>query len=176
MNILQKVSCHFNSRPHEEVDNSEYIINNERNISTHDLTKRSTFIFRSITALLDISTHDLTKRSTLRVKFIAGPFQLFQLTTSRRGRPCSHVPFSTNKYFNSRPHEEVDLAFRNSQKITFVISTHDLTKRSTTASTSSSLVGNAFQLTTSRRGRLSFIMGSCVSSSFQLTTSRRGRR
>ena len=56
---------------------------------------------------------------------------IFQLTTSRRGRPFrDHVWFSAVKYFNSLPHAEVDDVL---------------------AQASSS--ANTFQLTTSRRGR-----------------------
>ena len=81
--------------------------------------------------------------------------ELFQLTTSRRGR--HHAPrvdkteiknfnsrpheevddayftrfgYATN--FNSRPHEEVDVNQQRYRYYNFVISTHDLTKRSTT--------------------------------------------
>ena len=99
-----------------------------------------------------ISTHDLTKRST--DSFFAGSaFVAFQLTTSRRGRLYWRGFWYIWKYFNSRPHEEVDYSTpseRKSQykfqlttsrrgrptvvdslKSSYVISTHDLTKRST---------------------------------------------
>ena len=55
---------HFNSRPHEEVDINQDVLRFTANISTHDLTKRSTF-------------QDMSKN----------PYIVFQLTTSRRGRP-----------------------------------------------------------------------------------------
>ena len=78
-------------------------------ISTHDLTKRSTLYAFFVSRYKFISTHDLTKRSThnpLRFLFIP----IFQLTTSRRGRQqpmlWTAIAFL---YFNSRPHEEVDL-------------------------------------------------------------------
>ncbi len=142
----------FNSRPHAEVDNARKAIFDAWNLSTHDLTQRSTFrpavmpelmiTFNSRphaevdldtvgrNAFNDLSTHDLTQRSTKQVEgFVRIGY--FQLTTSRRGRQHQDLPFP--------PH---------------------LT----------------FQLTTSRRGRPA--AGSMVSnmSSFQLTTSRRGRR
>ena len=102
------------------------------------------------------------------------PLMSFQLTTSRRGRPRYFLLCTINFYFNSRPHEEVDLQhtpFRiaicnfNSRPheevdlifhITppfFIISTHDLTKRSTRCLLYTSSI-ERFQLTTSRRGRL----------------------
>ena len=124
---------HFNSRPHEEVDGqreygrlgqAEFQLTTSRrgrhyshngefcegHISTHDLTKRSTISpcrmpYRSNI----ISTHDLTKRSTLSIR----------------------VSISLMRYFNSRPHEEVDGAVVYGCEHRKRISTHDLTKRST---------------------------------------------
>ena len=124
---MGNVYRNFNSRPHEEVEYTDEMLSVIFNISTHDLTKRSmipaaiiphTVIFQLTTSRRGrrplavphsdeiISTHDLTKRS-------------------RRPRL---LPFS-DQYFNSRPHEEVDVKSRNREK----------KKR--------------FQLTTSRRGR-----------------------
>ena len=76
---------YFNSRPHEEVDQFVHGFRDFLNISTHDLTKRSTWLH---------SAHFT--------------IEVFQLTTSRRGRPDMSPPASAKKYFNSRPHEEVD--------------------------------------------------------------------
>ncbi len=104
-----------------------------------------------VTEDIGISTHDLTKRSTYKtVKRLCSI--LFQLTTSRRGRlffdkvnfgfynfnsrPHEEVDGGVIKnedlfsHFNSRPHEEVDLN-RVDDNIVITISTHDLTKRST---------------------------------------------
>ena len=80
-------------------------------------------------------------------------------------------------YFNSRPHEEVDPSWLHASGSVPVISTHDLTKRSTIPLLQVSLNCLPFQLTTSRRGRRSpaFVMPSSMWL-FQLTTSRRGRR
>ena len=124
------------------------------------------------------------------------PLMSFQLTTSRRGRPRYFLLCTINFYFNSRPHEEVDLQhtpFRiaicnfNSRPheevdlifhITppfFIISTHDLTKRSTRCLLYTSSI-ERFQLTTSRRGRLVKDQAFLGIWRFQLTTSRRGRR
>ena len=98
-------------------------------ISTHDLTKRSTTVEKANTAvkkdfnsrpreevdrlhtkirfLYMISTHDLTKRSTEHTIFHHGP-EVFQLTTSRRGRHSKSIFQRLQWHFNSRPHEEVD--------------------------------------------------------------------
>ena len=80
----------FNSRPHEEVDVSVLKVHTVYDVSTHDLTKRSTSTDSPHTGNLDVSTHDLTKRSTLRC-LLSGLYQ---------------------QCFNSRPHEEVDVGLR----------------------------------------------------------------
>ena len=121
-------------------------------ISTHDLTKRSTFgrwILRRKKAF-QLTT---SRRGRRKKKEVNSGFYIFQLTTSRRGRlsggvlPC-HFLF---------------------------ISTHDLTKRSTRA-TGMTGIDEKFQLTTSRRGRPGGFQLTTSDKSFQLTTSRRGRR
>ena len=120
----------------------------------------------------------------------------FQLTTSRRGRRKRAIVFWELMYFNSRPHEEVDISFRTRLPKKGVISTHDLTKRSTdqatlvydgfyisthdltkrsTCTPSLWSAGFSFQLTTSRRGRLGQEQPTVLARIFQLTTSRRGR-
>ena len=60
------------------------------------------------------------------------PVFLFQLTTSHGGRPPS-VPESLPGYpsFNSRPHTEVDELGFFDAFLLIVLSTHDLTRRST---------------------------------------------
>ena len=97
-----------------------------------------------------ISTHDLTKRSTFQLREM-NLTETFQLTTSRRGRLCYLQARTTKRYFNSRPHEEVDFIY-GMEFVVMYISTHDLTKRST--STNQAVLPQVpFQLTTSRRGR-----------------------
>ena len=91
----QALRCHwyFNSRPRKEVDISycprraglllfqlttsqggrhteDRCTAPDNNISTHDLTKRSTGCFIHLCAIFVISTHDLTKRSTVTVKVV----------------------------------------------------------------------------------------------------------
>ena len=121
---------YFNSRPHKEVDIDLTTTYNFLDISTHDLTRRSTsyhalFLFRcSIFQLTTsqggrptvakqkayneiISTHDLTRRSTSRQDFYF-LYTLFQLTTSQGGRLSRLLMIIWIAYFNSRPHKEVD--------------------------------------------------------------------
>ena len=98
----------FNSRPHAEVDllAGEYVRH------------------------LKLSTHDLTQRSTLQLT--AQEYQdIFQLTTSRRGRPVSGLIPACWNSFNSRPHAEVDAYDMGWTSLWFDLSTHDLTQRST---------------------------------------------
>ena len=63
-------------------------------ISTHDLTKRSTCLFKHKDHFQSISTHDLTKRSTRSTTTLAVK-RLFQLTTSRRGRQQNCIFYSS---------------------------------------------------------------------------------
>ena len=146
-------NLHFNSRPHEEVDVCplKFLVGHSA-ISTHDLTKRSTFNGCVPFAYVFISTHDLTKRSTIIFLFCLyfGYISTHDLTKrstrdrydsaiykhisthdltkrSTFSRPAQRLSFL---YFNSRPHEEVDLRPQNCCQL-FCISTHDLTKRST---------------------------------------------
>ena len=122
---------HFNSRPHEEVDLYGVKIACVYVISTHDLTRRSTrFAPFACENVRNISTHDLTRRST-SLKNCTASNTLFQLTTSRGGRPLRHNPGP--KFLS--------------------ISTHDLTRRSTGRNRSRSRK-EIFQLTTSQGGRL----------------------
>ena len=104
----------------------------------------------------DISTHDLTRRSTMWAKAYQVRLLTFQLTTSQGGRRIAGYMLDASKlYFNSRPHKEVDLVILaiplwswifqlttsqggrlNSHfryPLFFIISTHDLTRRSTLA-------------------------------------------
>ena len=176
----------FNSRPHEEVDdqNNPFLVG--RYISTHDLTKRST---RMHTKRLDTVKFQLTtsRRGRLFLRMMKNfvwhfnsrpheevDYHFCSKKRSKRGRQVRWGFICTNiENFNSRPHEEVDRQQAAESKISRIsthdltkrstsliisdisdnfISTHDLTKRSTIASAFYSTI-NTFQLTTSRRGR-----------------------
>ena len=103
--------------------------------------------------LICISTHDLTRRSTfLRYELIKN-YIIFQLTTSQGGRQLYNFAIFAYNHFNSRPHKEVDRGwcYAGNGKFLFqlttsqggrprlprisrrknYISTHDLTRRST---------------------------------------------
>ena len=77
----------FNSRPHAEVDVLMAAFTRDLvNLSTHDLTQRSTRTEIFLPRPQELSTHDLTQRSTLQ-KSVGG---------------------HGSGTFNSRPHAEVD--------------------------------------------------------------------
>ena len=105
---------------------------------------------------------------------------IFQLTTSRGGRRCKATQTRTSReHFNSRPHEEVDLNDFLMALFSGIISTHDLTRRSTHSLQiycihhlhvnsrpheevdlvweKNQPTGFLFQLTTSRGGRQQFL-------------------
>ena len=99
---------YFNSRPHEEVDRSRQGVLSTGlyfNSRPHEEVDR----------LLQPTDHIVT---------------LFQLTTSRGGRPFLTGTDMFRNYFNSRPHEEVDFKPLRLANVIF-----------------------PFQLTTSRGGR-----------------------
>ena len=121
-------------------------------LSTHDLTRRSTLrpsksnrptafqlttsqggrrnrrIHTCETIAFQLTTSQGGRHRNSRKKCC---FLCFQLTTSQGGRHgygCIPVQPGT---FNSRPHKEVDQSILIHQFIYMVLSTHDLTRRST---------------------------------------------
>ena len=83
-----------------------YVCTND--LSTHDLTRRSTISMRLISQYSHLSTHDLTRRSTRAMRL----YLMGEAT------------------FNSRPHKEVDWKVKLDSYLPG-LSTHDLTRRST---------------------------------------------
>ena len=130
INDISEFFKNFNSRPHEEVDENIRCAAYAPDISTHDLTKRSTNLQRLTQHRRNISTHDLTKRSTI------------------------HLTAAENheKHFNSRPHEEVDRSHsvRTAPEMDFNSRPHEEVDMMYSPMTS---CRREFQLTTSRRGR-----------------------
>ena len=80
MEVLFQLTTSRRGRPGESAEWGD-----NRGVSTHDLTKRSTLFREKIVSCLEVSTHDLTKRSTLSY-YKYSLYLTFQLTTSRRGR------------------------------------------------------------------------------------------
>ena len=103
--------------------------------------------------LRDISTHDLTKRST----------------------GITEEKLQKDRYFNSRPHEEVDehdaVSYNNAGSFQLTTS-----RRGRPVGCLQRIQLFLFQLTTSRRGRLQWHIVFLCDLVFQLTTSRRGRQ
>ena len=129
----QLIYEYFNSRPHKEVDCNNHTLHPFIEISTHDLTRRSTSGCTCPDFQKRISTHDLTRRST-RYTLAVDRRASFQLTTSQGGRRLAFaIRTLAISHFNSRPHKEVDWKLLwNATR--FNISTHDLTRRSTALS------------------------------------------
>ena len=122
-------------------------------LSTHDLTRRSTSHQCIQCRQMKLSTHDLTRRSTkyvIDIEYVCISFnsrphtevdcaQIFLLYISRsfNSRPHTEVDglFGITgqrcRPFNSRPHTEVDRPVFRNRGIPFILSTHDLTRRST---------------------------------------------
>ena len=145
------------------------------NISTHDLTKRSTGMPEQV---LDCSKH-FNSRPHEEVdsnsQYLCVLTYIFQLTTSRRGRleltvfMCTYIHISTHDLTKrstcgrvcQEKHTEIsthDLTKRSTSDRSDknddeYISTHDLTKRSTEVHNDGHYHNSLFQLTTSRRGR-----------------------
>ncbi len=144
----------FNSRPHEEVDRQL------RSIKCHRLHFNS-----RPREEVDISY--CPRRAGLL---------LFQLTTSQGGRLIRSVNTANCLYFNSRPHEEVD-RIRLFQTVESIISTHDLTKRSTLDTyQNGNLIGTISTHDLTKRSTICASGNRRCPCSFQLTTSRRGRQ
>ena len=124
----------FNSRPHEEVDICPLARDNSAcafQLTTSRRGRRYGLLHQPLSFY--VSTHDLTKRSTCRLL-----------------EPCADRIHS----FNSRPHEEVDLIPQLNRciRIRFNSRPHEEVDLSTTKAEDAA---EEFQLTTSRRGRLS---------------------
>ena len=101
--------------------------------------------------------------------------RLFQFTTSQGGRRHRTQVLALLQSFNSRPHKEVD---DNSEDVEEdePLSIHDLTRRSTTLTSSPLDKYLAFQFTTSQGGRPRTQTFFLFHNPFQFTTSQGGRR
>ena len=75
---------HFNSHPHEEDDDEKLANCKTRDISTHILTRRMTWLFIRWVIRHSISTHILTRRMTPNAS-VHNLGDIFQLTSSRGG-------------------------------------------------------------------------------------------
>ena len=165
---------HFNSRPHKEVDHPQPELFGLRVvISTHDLTRRSTKLEGMLTV---VEIFQLTTSQGGR-HVLVNPYLApcsFQLTTSRGGRQWGGTVLGICRQYNSRPHEEVDSGAAPFLEF-FGISTHDLTRRSTTSGCSfkSSRIISTHDLT--RRSTIVCAFVPANITIFQLTTSRGGR-
>ena len=122
-----------------------------------------------------ISTHDLTKRSTFQLREM-NLTETFQLTTSRRGRHYrrsqSHIPISISTHDLTKRSTAIFPPIKTNGAFQLTTSRRGRQLNTELCNTRA----EAFQLTTSRRGRPSPSMQADHTYIFQLTTSRRGRR
>ena len=124
--------------------------------------------------MTDISTHYLTQRQT-GMDQEQQQDMLFQLTTSRRGRPGQRKRSHAARHFNSLPHAEVDGRVWKSSGTT-CISTHYLTQRQTEINKE---MGNEmYNFNSLPHAEVDYIRNAVIIGfiAFQLTTSRRGRQ
>ena len=149
---LEPIRFRFNSRPHEEVD----------------------VLRESAACNTIVSTHDLTRRSTI-IHYSSLPTVMFQLTTSRGGRPSAAKRKRNVRCFNSRPHEEVDCSVY-CWVCTSSVSTHDLTRRSTLFNIQNGCVQFCFNSRPHEEVDVVVPSNADASKVFQLTTSRGGRQ
>ena len=121
----------FNSRPHAEVDHKQFsgkyicVSFNSRPHAEVDAMCFPPYLF------FDLSTHDLTQRSTASRKQAGHSSASFQLTTSRRGRPYAIGITDVDSILSTH-----DLTQRSTRRFldaeeSQILSTHDLTQRST---------------------------------------------
>ena len=152
MGSADRVCRPFNSRPHEEVDYScrtghpcitvfqlttsrrgrrLYILANPP-LTIFQLTtsRRGRLPENVINSLVNSFQLTTSRRGRLEAGYNVPAILVFQLTTSRRGRPFLRLLSPLWMSFNSRPHEEVDSG-KSCSISQIPLSTHDLTKRST---------------------------------------------
>ena len=125
---------------------------NTANLSTHDLTRRSTVIAMA-REIWTLNFQLTTSRGGRLISHVALSASIpFQLTTSRGGRPLMAISCIALKHFQLT-------TSRGGRPIILVIG----------------VVRSVFQLTTSRGGRLLTSFFRILNGIFQLTTSRGGR-
>ena len=145
---------HFNSRPRKEVDGlrgkaTGMVFSFQLTTSQGGRPRAA----KHCCFCIYISTHDLTRRSTVTGRCLRLSASYFNSRPHKEVdmQDLLHVPCMG--YFNSRPHKEVDCK-QNRTVIIWVISTHDLTRRSTSFPYKYIIAYLIFQLTTSQGGRL----------------------
>ena len=124
-------SGYFNSRPHKEVDHLCKIPCFQHllfQLTTSQGGRRKDEFNRWIAT--DISTHDLTRRSTVIAQDVE-IIVIFQLTTSQGGRRMSAIMYLRPKQFQLTTSQGGRRKLCLHTGAYFYISTHDLTRRST---------------------------------------------
>ena len=127
---LRTGSRYFNSRPHEEVDNTDIYFLLYFNISTHDLTRRSTAMDEAAAAIFKFQL-TTSRGGRLGTNWDTVWNAVFQLTTSRGGRRSVIYYNRIGRYISTHDLTRRSTVFNKLVLIFFFISTHDLTRRST---------------------------------------------
>ena len=173
--LPQKHLLSFNSRPHKEVDpdkTSDGDVFPPFNSRPHKEVDYPHFPSCYSLCIFQLTTSQGGRRKYLY--FESDNVTIFQLTTSQGGRrnQCGSRSY---KYILST-HDLTRRSTRRQDVIDYVVnlSTHDLTRRSTLNS-SSMYLDSFFQLTTSQGGRLCTSSVGFTRRAFQLTTSQGGR-
>ena len=101
---------YFNSLPHAEVDKMSGIFTTISNISTHYLTQRQT-VFEDVDMTDDVFQLTTSRRGRLYLCYNKNHHFLFQLTTSRRGRrhcsaSVSYLQYISTHYLTQRQTKE----------------------------------------------------------------------
>ena len=166
----------FNSRPHKEVDFSVNIKQSGQRL--FQFTTSQGGRPHPVLSCKNMSIFQFTTSQGGRLDFLRGCCAVahdFQFTTSQGGRRHRTQVLALLQSFNSRPHKEVD---DNSEDVEEdePLSIHDLTRRSTTLTSSPLDKYLASQFTTSQGGRPRTQTFFLFHNPFQFTTSQGGRR
>ena len=126
-----KNRMYFNSRPHEEVDNTpflHFIIDSYFNSRPHEEVDEKEFFARNSERKFQLTT---SRRGRHLFHVCLQVLSSFQLTTSRRGRRYLLSIFQLCFYISTHDLTKRSTQVMLSQSLRSAISTHDLTKRST---------------------------------------------
>ena len=143
----------FNSRPHKEVDEG-HVRSHDRRKSFNSRPHKEVDCIRITVCILVIhlSIHDLTRRSTC-MTLGRWDSTTFQFTTSQGGRPSATGYKGASEAFQFTTSQGGRPVASAASLISFSLSIHDLTRRSTTSAFAAFTAGRTFQFTTSQGGR-----------------------
>ena len=151
-NILWYIFQSFNSRPHAEVDVSADFCHEAGESFNSRPHAEVDFLAICMYPLYQIFQLTTSRRGRPQKIHRNAIISIFQLTTSRRGRRNLLIPCCTSLSFQLTTSRRGRPPPGATSSQTANLSTHDLTQRSTKGYAGTGM-GFCFQLTTSRRGR-----------------------